>query len=611
MAFGRLSLALSFSVLTALAVAQSQDWHDRYDARDLEIPMRDGVKLHTVVYIPKFKTGTLPILMERTPYGAGKASYPPHSHNPKFMEAGYILAFQDVRGKGRSEGEFVNVRPLLKPGQKGIDESTDTYDTVAYLIKNVPKNSGRVGLWGISYPGFYAGAGAVHNHPALKAVSPQAPVNDWFMGDDVHHRGVLFLQETFGFSMGFDVPRGQEGPNIDYEGLSSYDFHLKAGALSNYESKFVKGKVPYWQELLDHPNYDQYWQDRALWRSFKDVHCAVLTVGGLFDKEDMFGAITLFKKSEKQNPGTPNFFAFGPWSHGQWASVGGSSLGGLEFGSPTANWYQENVEFPFFERYLRGDETVKPPAKATVFETGTNRWHSFNQWPPAGVAAKPLFFHGDGSLGWSNESQSGSKGYMADPTAPTPYVYSYESSKGAPGGWLALDQRFLAARQDNVVFTLPELKDDLLVAGPITADLWIKTTGTDADLVVQVIDEYPENSTEKTPSDDPMGGFQMMVRGEIMRAKFRNSFEKPEPITPGKPTRVKFELNDVLHTFRKGHRILVRVQSYWFPIADRNPNKFVDINKAKDSDFQKAHVDILTGGKNASLIQLGVLPAIK
>ena len=517
------------------------------------------------------------------------------------------MAFQDVRGRGKSEGDYINIKPTLKKGEKGCDESTDTYDTIEYLLKTVKANNGKVGLWGISYPGFYAGAGAIRNHPALAAVSPQAPVNDWFMGDDVQHHGAFFLQETFDFSLGFDVPRGAPRITVGRADKTAYQFFLEAGALSNYESKFLKGGMPYWKELIDNDTYNSYWKDRALWRSFNDVKRAVLTVGGWFDKEDMWGALNLYKASEKQNPGINNFLVMGPWSHGQWASGGASSLSDVVWGSPTSQWFQENVELPFFERFLKGKSDVVPIAEATVFETGVNQWQRFDVWPPKGLKPMGLHLDSGGTLSLATAKSEGKESYVADPAAPTPYTMDWETSGRAPGDWLARDQRFLGARQDQVTFAMPALANDLRVAGPIEADLWITTTGTDCDLVVQLIDETPDDSLETTASGKPMAGYQLMVRGNIMRAKFRDSFEKPTALVPGKPTRVRFQLNDALHTFKKGHRIMVRVMSYWFPIADRNPNTFVSRAAATDADFKKATIEVLYGPKFDSQIRLGQL----
>lgn len=573
-------------------------WKQKWDAYEAMVPMRDGVKLLTVWYVPKTGAGPFPILLERTPYGAGAAARAPRRSNGKIAESGYILAFQDVRGTGRSEGDFEDVRPTRKKGDPGLDESRDTFDTIEYLVKNVSKNAKRVGMWGISYPGFYAGAGAIRNHPALKAVSPQAPVNDWFLGDDVHHRGAFFLQETFDFMVNFNVPRGGPSPQIDREGLSAYEFYLRAGALSNYDRKFLKGAIPYWFELLENDTYNEYWKSRALWRSFSDVKCAVLTVGGWYDKEDMYGALQLYRASEKQNPGIPNYLVMGPWSHGGWAGRGGDSLGDQEFGSPTSQFYQDSIEFPFFERYLKGSTSVAPPAEATVFETGANQWRSFPVWPPQGLKKTSLFLGKDRAVSLVKEAAPGRQTYTYDPAAPTPYLAEWQSSRRAPGDWLARDQRFLEGRPDTVTFRSQPLSESLRIGGPILADLWVTTTGTCADFVVQLIDEAPGAQ-----------GAQHMVRGEVIRAKFRDSWEVPKPFVPGQPTRVRLELNDALHTFAKGNRIVVRVQSAWFPIVDRNPNTFVSRKNAVDADFKKADISILTGGSRASRIEVGVLPA--
>ncbi len=570
--------------------------------------MRDGVELYTLTYVPKGKPGPFPILMERTPYGAGSPNMAPSRASREYQEAGYIFAFQDVRGKGRSGGDFENVRPMVKPGQKGIDESTDTYDTLDWLIKNVPNNNGKVGLWGISYPGFYAGAGGINSHPALKAISPQAPVNDWFLGDDVHHNGAFFLQETFDFALWFDVPRGQQAIFIPRNNLSAYDFYLQAGALSNFEEKFLQGRLPYWQELLSNTTYNDYWKDRALWRAFKNVKCAVLTVGGWYDKEDLYGALQLYRASEKQNPGIKNYLVMGPWSHGQWAGGSGNSLSQMNWQMPTSSWYRAQVEFPFFERFLR-DQNVDEPAEATVFETGANKWHQLPSWPPKQMKPRSIYLDHQGALNWDQPRDSSAAIYLADPAKPNPYVEDYQTSKRAPGDWLAKNQAWTEGRDGTLTYTLPPLAEDLRIAGPIEVKVWLKTTGTDCDLVVKLIDEFPAGTLAVKPDGQTsMAGYQFMVRGDIMRAKFRESYERPKPITPGEPTLVRFVLNDAFHTFRKGHRIKIRLQSYWFPVADRNPNVFMEIPRAKDSDFRSATISILSGGKNASQLVLPVIP---
>jgi len=586
---------------------------DGYRKIELQIPMRDGVKLYTSVYIPTKVAGKHPILLERTPYSAGpygSAGKEEFDGSDKFRANGYIFAFQDVRGQYMSGGKYENVRPTLKPGQKGIDESTDAWDTIDYLVKKVPDNNGCVGLWGISYPGFYAAAAGINSHPALKAISPQAPVSDWFIGDDVHHNGAFFLQDNFGFDTWFDNPR--MGLEKDHKALEishgkegDYAFFLKSGTLLDLDTKVLKRRLPYWTEINNHPNYDEYWQDRALPPHLKNVHCAVLTVGGWFDAEDQWGALNTYAAMEKQNPGIPNTLVMGPWYHGMWADGRGESFGDVSFGMPTSEWYRENVEFPFFERYLRGQK-VPAPAEATVFETGGNRWHTFGQWPPNGLAKTTVFLAGGKALTDVAPTDSGSESYVYDPAHPTPYIADLKSD-GRPAEYMLADQRWADKRADVSTYQGNIIDRDLTVAGPIDVDLWASTTGTDADFVVKVIDVWPNDSAAKGPSGTPMAGYEQLLRGDIMRGKFRNSFSKPEPFVPGEPTRVHFKLNDVFHTFKAGHRILIQIQSAWFPLVDRNPNKFVDIYHAVPSDFQPATITLYHDPAHPSSLTFGRL----
>jgi len=605
-------LALIFSFIATIAIASAQptgrqnNIQETYTKIEYMIPMRDGIKLYTQVYVPKNKPGKHPILMERTCYNAGPFGPDQYRRgfggSPKMVEAGYIFAYQDVRGKYHSEGDYVNVRPELKPGEKGIDESTDTYDTVDYLVKNVPDNNGAVGLRGISYPGFYAGVGGINTHPALKAISPQAPVSDWFTGDDVHHNGAFFVQDTYNFSLGFDTPRGQEGPKVDRQGQAEYDFFLGLGALSNYEPKTLKGKLPYWNELMDHGTYDSYWKDRALPPHMKNVKCAVLFVGGLFDAEDMWGALNNYQFTEKQNPGTPNFIVMGPWYHGMWAGGPGQVFGDIDFGTPTSQYYRDNIEFPFFDKYLRG-QNVPAPAEATIFDTGSFDWHTFDVWPPKNLHPFNLYFDNGKAMSPAKPKEAGSESYDYDPAQPTPYLADYKNSKRRTREYMIDDQRFAAARPDVITYQTPPLDADRQVIGPVMADLWVKTTGTDADFVVKIIDVWPDDTKVMTPKGDSMAGYEELIRGDIFRGKFRKSYEKPIPFKPGEATEVKFKLNEMLHTFKKGHRIMIQVQSAWFPLVDRNPNQFLDIYKAKDSDFVKATITLLHDPKHASAIE--------
>lgn len=615
MSYRRLaSLTLASTCLATLSIAQGSI-ADRYNKQEFDIAMRDGVKLHTVVYIPKNAIGGSPIIMERTPYSAGpygEGRYGRFLGSPKFQEKGYIFAFQDVRGKYLSEGDYENIRPLLGRGAKGTDETTDTYDTVDWLVKNVPGNNGSVGLWGISYPGFYAGAGAVRNHPALKAVSPQAPVSEWYKGDDVHHNGAFFIQDNFNFSLFFDIPRtggpsaNPRGISVDREGKSAYQFFLDGVNSLGLETRYIKGQMPYWVELMDHPNFDAYWKARSLPEHFRDVKCAVLTVGGWFDAEDLYGALNLYQSAERQNPGTPNFLVMGPWYHGMWAGGNGKTFGDLDFGIDTSQWYRENVEFPFFERYLRG-QNIDTPAEATMFETGSNVWRKFAQWPPKGLAKETIFLADGKTLSLTKPKSDGKASYVNDPAQPTPYLADWETSRNRTRTYMIDDQRWAAKRDDVLVYQGEVLAEDLRVAGPIDVDLWASTTGTDADFVVKVIDVWPDNLEGKVANGDPKAGYQQNLRADIFRGRFRNSFEKPEPFVPGKPTRVHFKLNDVLHTFQKGHRLMIQVQSSWFPLVDRNPNAFVDTYRAPASAYQKATITLHHGGKYPSSVTFGKL----
>lgn len=612
-AFGSV-LGLAFAA-TASAQPAPYRIQDHYSKIEYMIPMRDGVKLYTQVYVPKDVPGKHPILMERTPYNAGP--YGPNTFqffrgSPKLREKGYIFAFQDVRGKYHSEGDYVNIRPELKPGQKGIDESSDTWDTVDYLVKHVPDNNGAVGMWGISYPGFYTAVGAIHTHPALKAISPQAPVSDWFVGDDFHHNGAFFVEDAFDFSIFFDRVRpgpGQEPaslPPIDRGEGGAYDFFLRTGALPNYDRLYLHGLIPYWNELMDHDTYDQYWKDRSLPSHMRDVRCAVLTVGGWFDAEDQWGALHTSAATGRQNPGTPNFLVMGPWYHGMWASRQGRTFGDLDFGQNTSQYFQDNVEFPFFEKYLRGQD-VPAPAAMTAFETGTNQWRTFSVWPPKDLGKASFYLGPDGTLSPAKTKTVGQDSYVYDPASPTPYVADYANNRRRTREYMIDDQRFAEKRPDVLTYRSEPLGQDLTVAGPIHVDLWASTTGTDADFVVKVIDVWPSDATETSPKGVPMAGYEQLVKGDIFRGKFRRSYSRPVPFVPGQPTEVKFNLNDLLHTFKKGHRVMIQVQSAWFPLVDRNPNKFVDINKASDADFQKATISLYRSAKYPTHVEFGVL----
>jgi len=578
-----------------------------YTKYEYMIPMRDGVKLYTAVYVPKEKPGKHPILMERTPYGAGP--YGPDSYRPprgsaKLREAGFIFAYEDVRGTGRSEGTFVNVTPEILPSVKSTDESTDTFDAVDYLIHHVPDSNGKVGLWGISYPGFYAGAGGIDSHPALAAISPQAPVSNWFLGDDVHHNGALCLQDTFNFFAFF----GHQGPatplNKGTEG--EYAFFLKTGALPNFDQNYLKGSVPFWNDVMSHGDYDQFWKDRALPDHMNNVHCAVLDVGGWFDAEDMWGALNLPKAIRRFNGGTPVYQTMGPWYHGMWASPSGTTFGDLDFGMATSKYFQDEVEFPFFDKYLNG-APVPAPAPYTMFETGSNKWVKLQDWPPRGIRKEDVFLGPDGTLQTRRPKTPGSDSYTYDPAHPTPYLAKPETAY-RPREYMIDDQRWAHERKDVETYVGPVQNEDKTVAGPVDVDLYVTTTGTDADFVVKVIDVWPADSTATGPAPNhvPMASYEQEVRADIFRGKYRTGFSDPKPFVPGKPARVHFQLNDMFHTFLKGHRMEIQIQSAWFPLFDRNPNEFEDIYKATDADFHPATITLLRSPKEASHLTFGI-----
>jgi hypothetical protein len=588
-----------------------------YTKFEHRVPMRDGVKLFTAVYAPKDESHPYPILLCRTPYSVapyGASQYKADlGPSAQFGKEGYIIVYQDVRGRTMSEGEFVNVRPHnpAKRGPRDIDESTDTYDTIDWLLKHVPNHNGKVGQWGISYPGFYTAAGMIDAHPALKAASPQAPVTDWFAGDDFHHNGALFLPHCFNFMANFGRPRpgptNKRGPRFEHGTPDGYDFFLKMGPLSNADARYLKGDVAFWTEAMRHGTYDEFWQARNLRQHLKDIKPAVMTVGGWFDAENLFGALETFKKVEANRPPAANHLVMGPWVHGGWARGEGTSLGPVRFNAKTAAFYREKIEVPFFEHHLKGKGEPKLP-KALVFETGTNRWRRYDAWPPTGAAKKSLYFHADGRLAFDPPSAGGAAfdEYVSDPAKPVPYIDAV--GIGMAKEYMTADQRFAARRPDVLAYVTDPLDEDVTIAGSVTAELVVSTSGTDSDWVVKLIDVYPDD----TPAPDPnptgvqLGGYQQLVRGDVMRGKFRNSLEKPEPFEPGRPTRVRFALPDACHTFRSGHRVMVQVQSSWFPLVDRNPQTFVDIYTAKAEDFRKATQRVYRGGDFASRVTVVV-----
>jgi uncharacterized protein len=603
-----------FGAFSFLPTGQAQqepfDIKARYTKSEQQLVMRDGVKLFTSIYVPKDTSQKYPIMLLRTPYSV--APYGPDAYRTSlgpsglFQKEGFVFVYQDVRGRNMSEGDFLWMKPYKpnKNSAKDTDEATDTHDTIEWLLKNIPNNNGRVGMWGISYPGHYAAQALIEPHPALKAVSPQAPMADNWLGDDMHHNGALFLPHAFNFIINFDRPRKgpsvpQGGPRFDHGTNDGYKFFLEMGALPNAQ-KYMKNEVRIWNEWMEHGDYDAYWQAQNVPQHLKKVTPAVMTVGGWFDAEDVQGPLWIYRAIEKNNPKAWNVLVEGPWCHGCWARREGTSLGGANFGSNTSAFYQENIEFPFFMHFLKDKGEMKLP-EAYVFESGSNQWKTYAEWPPKNSATKQLYLQANGRLAFTPPSESAAYDeYVSDPAKPVPF--QNRIATGMNYEYMVDDQRFSATRPDVLVYQTDVLTEDVTISGELFAELFASTTGTDSDFVVKLIDVYPDRA-----SDSSMNGYQMLVRGEPMRAKYRNSWAKPEALKPNEVTRIPFAMPDVNHNFQKGHRIMLHIQSTWFPLVDRNPQKFLNIYQAKDSDFQKATQRIYRSAKFPTSLKVNVL----
>jgi len=591
-----------------------------YSKFEYRIPMRDGVELFTAVYVPNDRSQPYPMLMLRTPYGIhpyGASRYRERlGPSERYEREGFVFVFQDVRGRYMSQGEFDNMRPCLpdKNDRAQTDESTDTYDTIEWLLAHVDNHNGRVGQWGISYPGFYTSAGMIDSHPALRAASPQAPIADWFW-DDMHHNGAFILHMAFNFFATFGKdrpePTTERNERFDHQTPDAYQFFLEMGPLSKANEKYLKGEIAFWNDAAAHPNYDEFWQSRNILPHLRNIEAAVMVVGGWYDTEDLYGPLKTYREVEKNNPDTFNMLVMGPWSHGGWARSDGDRLGDAEFGFKTAEYYREHIEFPFFMHFLKdGPDPALP--EALVFETGANRWRRFDAWPPASARAAKLFMREDGGLSFTAPEAVDDERdeFISDPAKPVPYTM--EISAGWTRRHMTEDQRFAARRPDVLVYASDVLDEDLTLAGPIRADLWVSTTRTAADWVVKLIDVYPnelpksEDEEEKKAPD--RGGQQTLVRAEAFRGRFRDSFEIPKPFVPDEVAHVSFELQDVLHTFQRGHRIMVQIQSSWFPFVDRNPQTYVpNIFEATEDDFVKATHSVYRSGQHPSHIEVGIL----
>lgn len=598
----------------------SQFVQDHYQKHEYQIEMRDGVKLYTIVYTPKDQSESYPILMQRTPYSIrpyGEAMRNSLSSNELLEEDKYIFVFQDVRGKYMSEGEFVDMRPVLSEygSNEDVDETTDTWDTVEWLINNIENNNGRVGIYGVSYPGFYAVMGTINAHPAMVCTSPQAPISDWFLWDDMHHNGAFTLPLCFNFFQSFGQarpePTTERAPRLQYDSEDSYHFFLELGPVKNINEHYLNGEIDFWNKFVEHPNYDSFWQSRSTLPHLRDIKPAVLTVGGWYDGEDLSGALHTYKTIEKNVPDAVNMLVMGPWTHGGWRNPERDDPSLIPFNQEDKRFYHKEIEYRFFSYYLKGKGEMELP-DAWMFETGSDTWKAYENWPPEEVEDRQLYLREQGGLSFeSPEIQHVSfDEYISDPDKPVPYTAPFHSARRFYNRqYLSEDQRFASTRPDVLVYEGMVMEEDLTVAGPVEVELYVSTTGTDADWVVKLIDVYSsvEGNLDLPSEEVEVGGYQMLIRGDIFRGKYRHSFETPEPFVPGEVTRVKFVLPDVNHTFRKGHRMMVHIQSSWFPLFDRNPQTFTDIYQCDEDAFRKATHRVYRSPEYPSHLKLSVL----
>ena len=619
----RLAACAAAAILLLPAAAalgdEAEEVKANYTKYEFLIPMRDGVRLFTAVYVPKDRSRLYPIMLNRTPYGVGPYGADSYRQSlgpsPLFHRDGFIFAYQDVRGRYMSEGEYVNMRPYrpIKTDASETDESSDAYDTIEWLLRNVGGHNGKVGQWGISYPGFYTSMGMIDAHPALKASSPQAPIADWFAGDDWHHNGALFLAHAFNFMSSFGHPRpapvkrNAADRYMYNDRPDGYAFFLDLGPLSNADARYFKGDVPFWNEMMRHANYDDWWKARNIRPHLKKIKPAVLNVGGWYDAENLYGALETYKAVEASTPRAMNVLVMGPWSHGSWAGGPGGSLGPIPFNSNTGEYYREQIEFPFFRTLLKEPGGAAFP-EARVFETGTNQWRTFEVWPPKAAKPRTLYLAAGGRVSFAPESSTAATfdEYVSDPAKPVPFIDAVSNRMTAD--YMIQDQRFAARRPDVLVYQTEPLTEDLTVVGPIQVKLHVSTSGTDSDWVVKLVDVFPDDHAGETADGKPLASFQGLVRGDVMRGRYRDGLASPQPFVPNQPAPVNFTLQDVAHTFRSGHRLMVQIQSTWFPLVDRNPQKFVDLATAAPEDFQKAVKRVFHGPATPSRLEVLELP---
>ena len=617
-----------------------------YTKYEYRIPMRDGTRLFTVVYVPKDTSRRYPFLMQRTPYGIGVTEDDDEMHygvdhygspdrhlgpSEAFDKAGYIYVFQDVRGRFMSEGTWLEMTPHHenKKTAAEVDESSDMHDTVDWLLKHVPNHNGRVGLYGISYPGFYTSASIIDSHPAIRAASPQAPVTDLYLGDDAYHGGAFMLAANFGFYASFKPQKNptaepRKWDDFDFGTKDGYEFFLRHATLGNLSALFKPETRGLWDDQVRHDTYDDYWKARSIAPHLRNIHCAVLTVGGWFDAEDLQGPLTTYRSIEQNDPGIYNGLVMGPWVHGGWSRLDGHRLGAVDFDDDTAKHFRSEILLPFFEQNLKDAKGERLP-EASVFETGTNVWRAYDHWPPKQAQTRTLYFAAGGRLTWQAPAAGTASAfdeYLSDPAKPVPYI-GYVATD-VPQEYMVSDQRFAATRPDVLVYQTEPLDDDLTLAGPLESRLFVSTTGTDSDWIVKLIDVYPPDFPDAADDDgkpevkkhddvpEPgatLAGYQQLVRGEPLRGKFRHGFETPEAFVPGRVEAVNYTMPDIDHTFRRGHRIMVQVQSTWFPLIDRNPQVFESIPDAKPEDFHAATQRVYRDAAQPSGLRVSVLPA--
>jgi putative CocE/NonD family hydrolase len=608
---------------STVASQQPADNLQRYVKTTFMVAMRDGVKLNTEVYAPREQSGPLPVIFLRTPYGVAGAGGKLNSSFRELAEDGYIFVFQDIRGRYKSEGKFVMQRPARTAAQKrdghAIDEASDAYDTIDWLVKNVPNNNARVGMLGVSYDGWTTAMALTDPHPALKAASPQASPSDMWLGDDFHHNGAFRL--SYGFEYAAMMETSKENEQFKFPTYDTYEWYLALGPLSEVNARVLKGKIPTWNDYVAHPDWDEFWQKQTLIPALTQVTVPTLNVAGWWDQEDFFGPIEIYKRLEKFDRTAKNFLVVGPWNHGGWNAAEGRTLGKIDFGSATSKYYRERIQAPFFAFYLKDRGQLKQP-EAMVFESGTNTWRSYDAWPPkVGVSPRQLYFREGGALSFEAPTAAqcgGARGtacvdsYVADPAHPVPYRArpiqpTYDPRGSGWSTWLTEDQRLVDNRPDVLSWKTPPLTEDVTIAGDVMAELFASTSGSDGDWIVKLIDVYPED----LPDNPKMGGYEFMVSNEVFRARYRNSFEKPEPLVPNQTTKISYSLHGQSYRFQKGHRIMVQVQSSWFPLIDRNPQTFVpNIFNARASDFKAATQRVYRSPGFASHLTLPVVSAM-